>query len=63
MIDGGRPDPAYDEAWLAGRYVSRTFRIPADVFENGCLNLFMEEKKVGVEFAELRILRAESNQQ
>ena len=60
---GGRPDPAYDEAWLAGRYVSRTFRIPADVFENGCLNLFMEEKKVGVEFAELRILRAESNQQ
>ena len=57
--DGGRPDPQYDEAWLAGKYVSQTFSLPASVFVNGCLKLCIEEKTHGIEFAEMRILRAE----
>ncbi|PWL48722.1 MAG: hypothetical protein DBY36_08790 [Clostridiales bacterium] len=56
---GGRADPQYDETWLAGKYISQTFSLPASVFVNGCVELCVEEKTFGVEFSEMRILRAE----
>ena len=49
----------YDETWLAGKYISQTFSLPASVFVNGCVELCVEEKTFGVEFSEMRILRAE----
>jgi len=57
---GGRPDPEYDAKWLGRKYISQTFDLPADVFENGCLKLRFEENTYGVEFSEFRILRADS---
>lgn len=38
--------------------VTVEYPLPADAFENGCLELLMEEKTVGVIFSELRITRA-----
>ena len=55
---GGREDPEYDAKWLGGKYVSQTFRIPASAVVNGCMDLYISESTSGIEFAEMRILRA-----
>jgi hypothetical protein len=50
-------DEEYERAWLGESYCAVKLELPAEVFENGCLFLELEEKRIGIEFAEIRITR------
>ena len=57
-LPGGKSNSVYDEEMLCKGFMSREYPLPADVFENGKLNLVMEEEKIGVMISELRIIKA-----
>lgn len=52
---GGEKDELFDLEMLADGFVSATYELPAEVFENGCLRLEMSEDRYGVEFCEFKI--------
>ena len=55
---GGAPDPAFDAAMLGPDFLqTRTYALPAGVFENGCLALEFSEPRVGVMLNEFWILK------
>ncbi len=55
---GGTPDPEFDEAMLAPNYYTRSYRLPASVFENGCLSLEMHEPISGIMLSEFWIIKS-----
>ena len=57
-LPGGKSNPVFDEEMLCKGFMSREYPLPAVVFENGKLNLVMEEEKIGVMLSELRIIKA-----
>lgn len=56
---GGERDEQFDEELLAPGFESATYRLPADVFENGCIDLEIGEPIAGVMLSEFWILRNE----
>ncbi|MCL2495332.1 MAG: hypothetical protein FWE98_06725 [Oscillospiraceae bacterium] len=57
-ISGGEADPAFDEAMLGPAYLqTRTYALPADVFETGCLALELSEPFSGVMLGEFWVIK------
>ena len=55
---GGEKDPDFDREMLCPGFESVTYDLPADVFENGCLELILSEPTAGVKLSEFWILKA-----
>ncbi len=56
--NGGEKDERFDADYLAPGTETATYRLPADVFENGCVDLVISEPTVGIMMSEFWILRA-----
>lgn len=55
---GGTPDPEFDAAMLGHEFHTRSYPLPASVFENGCLVLEMSEPLRGIMLSEFWVLKA-----
>ena len=56
---GGRFDEAFDKLMLPESFVSVTYDIPAGIAKNGCLEITLHNNLVGIEIAEMWILKDE----
>lgn len=54
---GGEPDGQFDSEMLPDSFVSATYPLPGDIFENGCLKLEIGEPHVGVIISEFKIYK------
>ncbi len=55
---GGEKDPQFDSELVAPGFETACYRIPAEFFQNGCLELEIGEKVVGVMLTEFWITKA-----
>ncbi len=55
---GGKSDKEFDKEMLAPNFETATYILPADVFENGCLDLRIAEPIAGFMMSEFWILKA-----
>lgn len=55
---GGEGDEQFDSEMLAPGFVSAAYRLPKEVFVNGCVELEFSEPHMGVMFSEFRIIKA-----
>ena len=53
----GEPDEEFDREMLPEGFESAVYQLPANVFENGCVELVISEKLAGVMISEFRIVK------